>query len=314
MYVGSNEVIGAALGSQVGGKLILNGAIIWGKQYSISTSLTNVTIDNNATSIYYKEKYEATLSCESGKQILPSYVKIIMGGTDITSTAYNKASKSITIAEVTGNVTISAEAATISADYVPVEYIEVTTKSSSNSINTGYYPNSKTKLVLDVSPVEDNPALLYGTRNPNNTTSASNPAFHAYIKINSSSGNMQFGTVSHGSSSNLRLKTGSRVLFTCNRGVFTFIKYGGTETTVDYSDTATWTSGTTLRFFGSSATSLNYWGQGKIYRGRISEIENDIETMKRDYVPVKRLSDGHAGLYDIINGTYIEKTAYTYPS
>ena len=312
MYVGSNEVIGAALGSQSGGKLILQGAIIWGRQYSITKSLTNVTIDNNATSIYYKEKYEATLSCNSGKQILPGYVKVVMGDTDISSTAYDESTNKIVIAEVTGNLTISAEAATIPAEYKPVKYIQVTSKSSANAIRLEYVPNNKTKLVLDVNPIEGYPNLLYGTINPNTAASASNPAFQAYIKITNAAGNMQFGTINHASNNNLRLKTGKRVTFTCDKGKFTFEHNTAGVVTKDFSDTATWRSAAKVRIFGyyMQNPTYNYWGTGKIYRATISEEG----TMLQDYVSVKRLSDGQAGLYDVTNGVYIGASAYSYPT
>lgn len=310
MYVGENSVIGVALGSQVGHKLILGGAILWGDQYSITKTLTNAVIDNNAASVYYKEPYVATLSGEDGMQIIPSYVKITMGGTDITSTAYNSENNIITIEKVTGNITISAEAAAISADYKPVEYIEVTTKSASNSIVTNYTPNYKTKLVLDVNPIEGYPNLLYGTVNPNLTASATNPAFHAWIKITNTAGGVQFGTISRAASSNLRLQTGKRVFFTCDKGKFTFTRYGGSVLTYNYSDPSEWTAKSYLRIFGTTFTGASYWGSGKIYRATISEEGTTL----RDYVPVKRLSDGVAGLYDTINGAYISASAYSYPT
>lgn len=75
---------------------------------SITNSLTHVTSSNTAVSVEDGAAYTATLTAESGYTMETVVVK--MGGTDITSTAYTASSGVISIAEVTGDVTITATA------------------------------------------------------------------------------------------------------------------------------------------------------------------------------------------------------------
>jgi len=74
--------------------------------YSITQSLTNVTTSNDATSVEAGEAYSATITPSDGYDI--SSVSVTMGGEDVTSTVY--ADGVITIADVTGNVVITATA------------------------------------------------------------------------------------------------------------------------------------------------------------------------------------------------------------
>lgn len=78
---------------------------------SITNSLTHVTSSNAAVSVEDGTAYTATLTAESGYTMGTVVVK--MGGTDITSTAYTDSSGVISIAEVTGDVTITATAVKI---------------------------------------------------------------------------------------------------------------------------------------------------------------------------------------------------------
>ena len=77
-------------------------------QYTITNTLTHCTNSNSATVINEETAYSGTLAATSG--YIMSTVTITMGGTDITSTAYNSETGAISIASVTGNVVITAEA------------------------------------------------------------------------------------------------------------------------------------------------------------------------------------------------------------
>ena len=78
---------------------------------SITNSLTHVTSSNAAVSVEDGAAYTATLTAESGYTMGTVVVK--MGGTDITATAYTTSSGVVSIAEVTGDVTITATAVKI---------------------------------------------------------------------------------------------------------------------------------------------------------------------------------------------------------
>lgn len=74
--------------------------------YSVAYNLTDVTSSNTAASVVEGEAYSATLSVPKDYAI--SSVTVTMGGTNITSTAYSNGK--ITIAEVTGDIVITATA------------------------------------------------------------------------------------------------------------------------------------------------------------------------------------------------------------
>ena len=76
--------------------------------YTITQTLTNVTTSNPDAAADYGDAFNTTLTADSGYAI--SSVTVTMGGTDITSTAYDSSDDSVTISSVTGNVVITASA------------------------------------------------------------------------------------------------------------------------------------------------------------------------------------------------------------
>lgn len=74
--------------------------------YSITNNLTNVATSNTAASVADGSTYTATLTASDGYAL--KTVTVTMGGVNITSTAYSNGV--VTIAEVTGNVVITASA------------------------------------------------------------------------------------------------------------------------------------------------------------------------------------------------------------
>lgn len=76
--------------------------------HSITNTLTNVTTSNDAVAAEDGTAYSATITAADGYTM--SSVTITLGGTDITSTAYNADTGVISIAAVTGDVIITAKA------------------------------------------------------------------------------------------------------------------------------------------------------------------------------------------------------------
>lgn len=107
--------------------------------YTVTNNLTHITTNNNASSVLYGNSYTATLTADTNYYI--DSVAVTMGGVDVTSTAYNNGI--ISIASVTGNVTITAVGET---SLTTVSYLE----SDGNSyIVTDYVPN-KVGLIYEV--------------------------------------------------------------------------------------------------------------------------------------------------------------------
>lgn len=77
------------------------------KSYSVTSYLTNAANSSSATHVVDGGSYTATITATKGA--LKSVV-VTMGGTDITSTAYNASTGKISIATVTGAIVITATA------------------------------------------------------------------------------------------------------------------------------------------------------------------------------------------------------------
>lgn len=79
--------------------------------HSITNTLTNATTSNDAVAAEDGTAYSATITAADGYTM--SSVTVAMGGTDITSTAYNSDTGVVSIAAVTGDVVITAKAAKV---------------------------------------------------------------------------------------------------------------------------------------------------------------------------------------------------------
>lgn len=97
---------------------------------TITKNLTGCTVSNNASQVEYGDSYTATIAADDGKELTSVVVK--MGGVDITSTAVSDGV--ITIAKVTGAVTITAVAIMPSVSYNIT--LNLTNAASSNTANT----------------------------------------------------------------------------------------------------------------------------------------------------------------------------------
>lgn len=84
----------------------------WEGDTTITNNLTNVASSNYKSKINSGESYTTTLSGTGLYAIDDSSVIVTMGNTDITSTAYNASTHTISIANVTGNITITASGVT----------------------------------------------------------------------------------------------------------------------------------------------------------------------------------------------------------
>ena len=85
------------------------------KTYTITKNLTGVSLSNSISSIEEGSSYSTTINVSSGYTL--NSVTVTMGGTNITSTAYNSSNKTITISSVTGNIVITV-AATKPTEYM----------------------------------------------------------------------------------------------------------------------------------------------------------------------------------------------------
>lgn len=105
--------------------------------YSVNATLTNVTLTGGANSVEAGQPYTATLTIPDNYEW--GAVMITMGGTDITSSVYSNGS--ISIAQVTGNIVITASASEIETY---TNWVKKSTDADGNIIGykSGVYINS----------------------------------------------------------------------------------------------------------------------------------------------------------------------------
>lgn len=115
----------------IAGKLT-GGGIIPPSMYSVANHLTNVSSSNSATTVGKNEAYTAILSLAQDATLDSVVVK--MGGTDITSSAWNAETMTISIASVTGDITITAVASIVIT--VPVTWTGTGVDSYCGTIDT----------------------------------------------------------------------------------------------------------------------------------------------------------------------------------
>jgi hypothetical protein len=76
--------------------------------FSVKQTLLHVTSDFTGNSVEAEGELEVTLTAETGYTI--SNVVVLMGGNDVTETAYSSSTNKVTISSVTGDVQIIATA------------------------------------------------------------------------------------------------------------------------------------------------------------------------------------------------------------
>ena len=243
-------------------------------------------------SVYYGEALSFTLVPDSGHQQLPWNTKVTMGGRNITAEVYDKATGTISISSVTGDITIEAEAVMMPSEYEPVEYIRnlgSTTANANYRLDMGVRGTEKTSIYLDFL-MSSNGCVLHrmNTSAPSNSNTP-----WIYLQRNS---NQRFvsGWGSEGDTGpagvipldvkhHLAMEKGT---FSLNGNV-----YRESET-----EGVTFTTATNLCVLWNII--------GNFYRCKIKE--DDVEVC--DHIPCRRLSDGYVGLLDQHDGSVVFKS------
>jgi hypothetical protein len=107
---------GTTDGSAISVEMRFNGSPCLGDAWAtsptacvVTQSLLNVTSSYVGSSIISGQAFEATLAADTGYTM--AGVVVTMGGVDVTSSAWNSGTSKVSIANVTGNIIITASAA-----------------------------------------------------------------------------------------------------------------------------------------------------------------------------------------------------------
>ena len=271
-------------------------------RYTIANSLTHCASNNNATSIMEGYNYSAVLTPSSGYEL--SSVQIMMGGVNITASVYENGV--INIAEVTGNVAITATATKILPDgYIALEYV---TADGNQYINTGI---TETEIISAEYDFSLNADSRYGTGN--HILSSTN-VFMPFLR------------------STYTESDHARDLMVCNRGqsegtetafqwslnrryAFKAFMGGTNNIVIDNAQVASISVGNNLSaqnnlyFFayGKLPTNAAYRFNGNLYSMR---LYNSSGTLIHRYLPCLD-SNNVAGLYDTVSQTFLHSESGT---
>lgn len=111
--------------------------------HAVTATLSHVTSSNAATAVEDGTAYTTTLTAADGYEM--QFVTVTMGGTDVTSTAYNGTTGVVSIASVTGDVAVTATA-TIHASYTNLVPTAVTSGGAVCGYRNGYYVSGSGKV------------------------------------------------------------------------------------------------------------------------------------------------------------------------
>lgn len=174
-------------------------------------------------------------------------------------------------------------------EYTQVEYIE---SSGSQYINTGFVPNSNTRVVMDVMLVKQTVAAkaIFGARSASSGTDSGSFTFLS-IETGAKTRSDYFGSSVTGNFPIL----GKRVVIDRDKNV---CNVDGNVITNKTS--ANKCSVNMYLFAVNTANSAVLWSNLKLYSCQIY----DNGTLKLDFVPAKRVSDNVIGMYDMVSKTF----------
>lgn len=130
--------------------------------YSVSTELINATSNNGTTSVIEGASYTATLTANDGYTLVGATVKVLMGGVDITSTAY--ADGVIYIASVSENLRIVAYAVEIESEE-PSDELVTDGLLAYFDFRTAAYNNAGAGGTTTIAPTQGNGRLFAWANN-----------------------------------------------------------------------------------------------------------------------------------------------------
>lgn len=169
---------------------------------SVTTTILQLELDLDGVTLEYSairhlQEWTAEIVPDTGNKVQLSSVSILMSGEDITSTAYDHSTKIITIAEVTGNVSITAVGRPYDAE---VEYLQ---SSGTQYINTGVKPKKTFTFDVKVTFLQANyNCVPFGCRSSGDTSTKGRQCFMNYNTNQYGDGQLHFFTTTITSSTN----------------------------------------------------------------------------------------------------------------
>lgn len=244
--------------------------------------------------------YTATFTVLDNKTFLPSTVRVLMGGIEVTDNTFDFESNTIFISSVTGNVEITAEAQTISSTllstYEILPYIgEIDFTGSPGLPFTTILPTEKTKLYVSIKMKRPSGYLIM-----QRGQSLGSPYPELAMGDQSGYGRLCWAGRRSGGLTKFDTYRNNRMDIWCDRGVWDiYCKSMKVHRTHNYAQEGdTFTATRNLTIMGNTTSTSEGSTLGDVYE--LTHWSDDVLTHR--YIPVKRISDKKVGMLDI-NGS-----------
>ena len=265
--------------------------------HSITYNLDGI-VTPSQTKVKHNAPFTLSFTTESGKVLLPSTVRVTMGGVDVTDTAFDFGTMEVTLASVTGDVTIEAIGAAVDAE---VEWIQ---SNNSAYIDTGIVPTSRNFVIELNFQWIGNVATDFETF-IGFMAESSKPrsGFHKYGQ------RWMFGT---------NVTSATSIVVDNDKHTIKIIGNASDDQETLYIDgnvinTTTTTSegiaDNSLSYYISARHRPNTIDNPALMRIFSAKIEYPINTITRDFIPVRK--NGVAYLYDKVSGQLFGNAAST---
>ena len=249
---------------------------------TVTTNFDNVSAVLPGT-LNYGSSLSVTLSGVGDNRVQQNSVVVMMGGIDVTRTTYNHSTKTITIANVTGGISITAVGRPYDAE---VEYLQ---SSGTQYIDTGIYGNKDVDYEVTAQIVgTQNFQNILGDRYSSSSKrytlmiDAKSTSYSAYF--NCGNENQIYASASYRSSNYVTYK---------KTGLDVYI--GASKIGTFFSQTFT-TQNTIILFGARNNGTLSSPFYGKILSAKFY----NEGVLARDYIPVRDNNVGY--LYDKVSG------------
>lgn len=271
--------------AQVTGDVVIQASYNVPSAMTVRCTFENVT-SNAPASVNSGSPLSVVLTGVNGNKVQENSVIVTMGGNDITSTAYNHATKTVSIARVTGNVSIKAVGRPYDAE---VEWLQ---SDGSAYINTGVKVAPTLTFYLDIYLTRpDKIVQLFGGRE--STTSNMLYFMHDSRTSGSIGAKWYYGN----KILSMSLLSEGRHVFDNTADAKT-LKIDGTNHAVSSPSF----NATQIDFYiftihaGTGIASNNVPNGAKIFAGKMYSSGTQV----RDYIPVRNNGIGY--LYDKVSG------------
>ena len=263
---------------------------------AVTASLVGCTAEI-PDSVYYGTALSFTLVPDSGHQQLPWNTKVTMGGVDITSSVYDKATGQVSIASVTGDITIEAEAVMMSSEYEPTKFGYKYSQNTAGQFDLGYKATNNTELILDMLTSRNSASLIVGYANCPVGTRPTDDDILWWNYNNSSNSGITVGGKGFNYASDAKIPS-VRFKGYIGQSIFKYEVNGKVTYQKDIGEIPEYTAANNIVLFNRTNTNNGSF-QGYVYR----IIHKESGVVVNEYVPVKIKSTGYLGFYDIVNQT-----------